>query len=504
MVAARRGADEHGWGQMGWFGGKDDAFDQAMASAAKAGQDWLSVQSAAKAFIAANPVLANDPNLRNLFPGLHNSMVVLAVAFCGIDQPISDEATRIINVAAGDTGSVGSYNFMRQANLDAGIDSAFSLLRVLMQILANEEIQRTSNFDPSENPVIRAVEAVAQACFMVDARISPAEAHGLGVFTSRLREQAAKLRAEFDRKIAEAEAGATAPDPAPAPLPAAPAEGADPDTLAKALADLHALIGLSSVKTEVETLANLAKMFGLRRDRGLPTPEMSFHVVFTGNPGTGKTTVARILSRIYHHLGLVSKGHLVEVDRSGLVASFVGQTAPKVKAAVDRATGGVLFIDEAYALAGGGENDYGSEAIETLLKLMEDRRDDLAVIAAGYTDRMAGFLASNPGLKSRFPKTIVFPDYTAEEMLAIFSSMALAMRYRLDASAQERLASVFSGLVANKGVDFANAREVRNIFERVMSMQANRISALPDVTEAALLTITLDDVDLACGSKAPA
>lgn len=260
------------------------------------------------------------------------------------------------------------------------------------------------------------------------------------------------------------------------------------------LTKLHELVGLTSVKEEVETLTNLARIFEARRANNLSVPDMSFHLVFTGNPGTGKTTVARLVSKIYGSLGLLSKGHVVEVDRSGLVANYVGQTASKVTETVDRSIGGVLFIDEAYSLASGGENDYGREAIETLLKAMEDHRDDLVVIVAGYRDRMQTFISSNPGLRSRFPKTISFSDYSAEEMVEIFRRMAEQNHYELELDVDERLFGHFGEILASRDESFANARTVRNLFEKAIARQANRLARTGSVSPEALSQLTADDV----------
>ena len=267
--------------------------------------------------------------------------------------------------------------------------------------------------------------------------------------------------------------------------------------------ELRNLVGLDTVKIEVESLTNLAKVFQLRKQRKLAVPDFSFHLVFSGNPGTGKTTVARIIAKIYGHLGLLSKGHVIEVDRAGLVANYVGQTATKVHELIARANGGILFIDEAYSLSSGGEKDYGREAIEILLKAMEDQRDDLVVIAAGYDEKMEEFLNSNPGLRSRFPKVISFPDYSPEELAEIFVRTAEKSQYNLTHAAKVTLYEETKRMWKNRGEDFANARDVRNLFERTISAHANRVSSLPNVTEAILTTVEEVDVATAISASEP-
>lgn len=259
--------------------------------------------------------------------------------------------------------------------------------------------------------------------------------------------------------------------------------------------ELDELIGLTSVKEEVRSLANFVKIQHMREQKGLKSPKLSYHLVFTGSPGTGKTTVARIVARIYKDLGILKKGHLVETDRSGLIGQYVGQTAPRVNALCDSALNGVLFIDEAYAITQnklGG--DYGDEAVATLLKRMEDDRDRLVVIVAGYTNEMKNFIESNPGLKSRFNKYINFPDYTPTELYDIFRLYLRKNEYTITKEAAAFLKNQLDYVVKNKDRNFGNARYVRNLFEKTIQCQANRLSEMKNVTEDQLVEITLEDI----------
>ena len=263
-------------------------------------------------------------------------------------------------------------------------------------------------------------------------------------------------------------------------------------TLTDLLAELDRLVGLANVKAEVRRLSSLLQVQQLRAQRGLPVIETSHHLVFTGNPGTGKTTVARLLSQIYHAVGVVSKGHLVETDRGKLVAGFVGQTALKTQAALDSALGGMLLIDEAYALARGGENDFGLEAIDTLVKFMEDHRDDIAIVAAGYPAEMADLIDTNPGLKSRFTRTVNFPDYTDDELAHIFLGLGEKHHYHLSDDALLRVRHFIAAEPRTRG--FGNARFVRNLFETAVAHQAMRVAPLADPSNEQLTTLTADDI----------
>ncbi|HET8617871.1 MAG TPA: AAA family ATPase [Acidimicrobiales bacterium] len=258
------------------------------------------------------------------------------------------------------------------------------------------------------------------------------------------------------------------------------------------LAELDALVGLAGVKREVHLVTNLLRVQQIRRDRDLPVLDQSRHLIFTGNPGTGKTTVARLLAEIYRTLGVVERGHLVETDRAGLVAGFVGQTAGRVVAAFDRADGGVLLIDEAYSLARGGENDFGREAIDTVVKLVEDRRDRLVVILAGYPDEMAALVDANPGMRSRFPRTIHFPDYADDELVAIVESLGAKGRYSLDAGARAAVRAWLAAQPRDRG--FGNGRLARNLFEAAVANQATRLVAVADPSDDQLTTLTAGDI----------
>ena len=307
--------------------------------------------------------------------------------------------------------------------------------------------------------------------------LSPAEKPG--------EKAAPKTPDKTPGKVPEKKSGGPEqPSETPEPLPK--------EDMKDLLVELDGYIGLQTVKEEVHNLINMASVYQLRRQHDLPTTDMSLHLVFTGNPGTGKTMMARMMARIYRSLDILSRGQLVEVDRSGLVAGYVGQTAIKTQKVIEKAMGGVLFIDEAYALNGRSENDFGQEAIDTILKAMEDHRDDLVVIVAGYTDLMDRFIHSNPGLESRFNRFLLFDDYTTDEMVEIFRMQCKKGCYQLTEEAQP----LIRDYIAEESADdsFGNARGVRNLFEHVLVAQNNRLATMEKITREDLMTITADDV----------
>lgn len=269
------------------------------------------------------------------------------------------------------------------------------------------------------------------------------------------------------------------------------------ERLAEARAKLDRLIGLDAIKNQIQTLANFLTMERHRANEGLPTTKPSLHMAFVGNPGTGKTTVARIISEIYGGLGVLQKGHLVETDRSGLVAEYAGQTGPKTNAKIDEALDGVLFIDEAYTLIDeSGQDQYGREAIQTLLKRMEDQRDRLVVILAGYPKEMTKMIRSNPGLSSRVGTTMHFDDYDPEALCRIFELIAAKAQYVIPTESRRRLLRGFTHLYFNRDRHFGNGRTSRNSFERSVRRLANRIAGSTEITRELLTTLQPSDIEI--------
>lgn len=421
------------------------------------------------------------------------TMFLVAVRLAAVDGEISSKEAYVLNALFGKSVSQYEYNAavypaIREINIVDCV-SAITVVEATFRFGTFGELNRSQLVGKSVLEIMNEIQS----------EISIANGTFDGVLEGLWIRVSQDVQTQTDRFVnnlaamRQDEQGNQILDALPAPKPTV--EGnAIPDTLEKCIAELHALVGLDNIKSEVETLINLARVFASRRKMRMPVPPMSHHLVLAGNPGTGKTSVARIISKVYHILGLLSTSKFVEVDRSGLVANFVGQTATKTKRVIDSAIGGVLFIDEAYALTRGTTNDYGDEAIEVILKAMEDNREDLIIIAAGYSEKMVGFLEFNPGLKSRFRQTLNFPDYTPDQMCEIFSRMATTNGYRLDLEAQSALEIKLESLWKDRDENFANARDVRNLFERAIARQADRIAAVGDYAAETLSLIKAQDI----------
>ena len=415
----------------------------------------------------------------------------LAASFVDADGRHTDEElSAFISVFAARFDTVaraGSPPALRAAGLLAGKRTFLDTPSPLFDLLVQAD--RRSGTTHSWRYYLASVE-IAHAVFALDDHPSHAELTAVERFRSML------LRAIDTAGVPRPGGPERAPGTAggageqPGAEPEEPLEPARP--LEELLAELDGLVGLAPVKAEVKLVTNLLRIEKLRTERGLKVVEHSRHLVFTGNPGTGKTTVARLLAQIYRTLGVVQKGQLVETDRSGLVAGYIGQTSIKVKEVFTRALGGVLLIDEAHALARGQDRDFGHEAIDMIVKLMEDHRDDVVLIVAGYPDEMATFLDANPGLRSRFPKTIYFDDYSNDELLKIFEGMAAKSHYTATDAAKAKVLEYVAARPRDRG--FGNARLVRNLFEAAVSAQATRVVELGDVTDQVLVTLEAEDI----------
>jgi Cdc6-like AAA superfamily ATPase len=400
-----------------------------------------------------------------------------------------DELWALIGAFAGllDTQIVGATpDDLRRAGLVNGSARHLQQPSALFDILVRSDARRSTSH--ARTYYERALE-IAFAVASLDLHTARSELEAIERFRGVLLETI-KRSGAYAQPRAQVTVG-----PEAVPAEPAPVEQEPPRPLEELMAELDQLIGLDGVKKEVKLVADLIQVERIRRERELPVLDQSRHLVFTGNPGTGKTTVARLLAQIYRTLGVVARGHLVETDRSQLVAGFVGQTAIQVRAVFDDAEEGVLLIDEAYSLMRGGERDFGREAIDTIVKLAEDRRDSVVVIVAGYPEEMQEFLDFNPGMRSRFPRVIFFPDYTDEELVRIFDMLGQKGRYRLDAEAAERVRAWFAAEPRTKG--FGNGRLARNLFEEAVARQASRLVTIPNPTNDQLVTFVADDIPAA-------
>jgi hypothetical protein len=444
----------------------------------------------------------------------------LAAAFIDADGLETDDELRAFIAAFapryGGNLAKATPRDLRASRMITGKSELLARPSALFDILATVDARQGSRHALTYKQ--RALD-IAHTVASLDQHVSRTELLAIETFRSMLAQamdESARLHRDLDGRDTDGHRGPTGgvppgADPAGgATTTAAPAatatgdgatgDGADDGTepleparsMDELMAELDGLIGLGPVRDEIKVVANLLAVQRLRQQRGLPTVSTSRHLVFAGNPGTGKTTVARLVAQIYRTLGVVERGHLVETDRAGLVAGYVGQTAARVTEVFDRADGGVLLIDEAYSLARGGDNDFGREAIDTIVNTMEDRRDRVVVIVAGYPGEMDDFLDANPGLRSRFPKTIVFPDYDDDELVRIFEHVAERAHYRTGDGVADAVERWVTAVPRVQG--FGNGRLVRNLFEEVMVRHAGRVVAIADPDDDDLVTVTVDDI----------